>query len=223
MNLDNIPPFSMLLAQALVLFLGIGLHEYAHCKFADMAGDPTPRMMGRVTLNLTKHFEPLGVLFMALTMITGFGIGWGRAAISDPRKMRNPRWDFFVSVAAGPISNLAQATIYALLFRILMGSGAFVYLAPGFPREFFMAWITFGVLINLGLFFFNLIPFGPLDGHWLLGLLLPEPQRYRWFRFNAQVGFGGLMLVLILLQSQHVSLLSGPVSWGFRALTGTPL
>src|SRR5580658_8524945 len=101
------------IAEAFVLFFGVGLHEYAHCKFADMAGDPTPGIYGRVTLNLTKHFELYGTLMMIVTALVGFGIGWGRPAPMDPRKMKNPRWDFFAAVAAGPITNLLQAIIYA--------------------------------------------------------------------------------------------------------------
>src|ERR1019366_3379020 len=96
------------LAQIIVLFFGIGLHEYAHCKFADLAGDPTPRYYGRVTLNLTKHFDPLGTLMMIVSSLTGYGIGWGKPAPINPKKMKNPRIDTFIAVAAGPITNLLQ-------------------------------------------------------------------------------------------------------------------
>src|SRR5271165_3669319 len=99
-------PVPVILATAIILFLGIGLHEYAHCKFADMAGDPTPAYYGRVTLNLTKHFEMSGVIMMILTTMVGFGFGWGKPSPCGPNKMKNPRVDWFVSVAAGPISNV---------------------------------------------------------------------------------------------------------------------
>ncbi len=113
-------PTEFIVAQLLVLFLGIGLHEYAHCKFADMAGDPTPGIQGRVTLNLFKHFEPVGTILILVSTWAGFGIGWGRPAPMDPRKMKNPRLDFFVAVAAGPVSNVMQAVVYAFLCRILL-------------------------------------------------------------------------------------------------------
>jgi len=74
-----------MIATAIILFLGIGLHEYAHCKFADMAGDPTPAYYGRVTLDLTKHFEITGVIMMILTTLTGFGIGFGQGLVQDTR------------------------------------------------------------------------------------------------------------------------------------------
>jgi len=210
-----------MLATAIILFLGIGVHEYAHCKFADMAGDPTPAYYGRVTLDLTKHFEITGVMMMILTTLVGFGLGWGKASPINPSKMRNPRIDTFVAVAAGPVSNLAQACIYALLLRFaLMGH----VLEPMQPEgRLFIGWLlTGGVAINLGLAIFNLIPFGPLDGHWLVGLLMPEKPRYYWFKFNRQVGMPGLFVVVLMLQATHVNLWQGPVMAIFRLLVGTP-
>ena len=75
----------------IVIFFAIGLHEYAHCKMADVAGDPTPRYYGRVTLNLFKHFDPVGTMMIIITTLYGFGIGWGKPAPMDARKMKNPR------------------------------------------------------------------------------------------------------------------------------------
>jgi Zn-dependent protease len=134
--------------------------------------------------------------------------------------MRNPRWDWFVSVAAGPISNLTQATIFALLFRLF---GPTVAQSGGAGSEFITLLLIYGVATNLGLFFFNLIPLGPLDGHWLVGLLLPEPQRYKWFQFNQQIGVFGLFGIILVTQFLGFSLVDGPVTWGFRLLTGLQL
>jgi len=207
-------------AEMLVLFFGIGLHEYAHCKFADMAGDPTPRYYGRVTLNLFKHFEPVGTLMMVLSSLSGYGMGWGRAAIVNPSKMKNPRLDWFISVAAGPISNLVQATVYAGAMRVALHSGWFDSLSTDPTILFAKLFLIYGILINMGLCIFNLIPFGPLDGHWLVGLLLPEKPRLYWFRFNRQVGIPGLFLVVLILQQTHINFTAGPISSGFHLLTG---
>jgi Zn-dependent protease len=216
----NIVDPAMIIAQVVILFLGIGLHEYAHCKFADMAGDPTPRYYGRVTLNLTKHFEPVGTLMIVLSSLAGNGIGWGRAAPADPRKMRNPRWDFFTSVAAGPVSNLVQAGIYGVLLRLAVGSSVFDQLPNNLSGNFFRALLPMGVFINLRLFLFNLIPFGPLDGHWLVGLLLPEKQRIKWFRLNSQIGMAGVFIAVILLQYENIPVLVGTTAMIFKLLTG---
>lgn len=183
------------IATALVIFVAIGLHEYAHAKVADMAGDPTPRAQGRVTLNLTKHFELMGTIMIIVSSLSGFGIGWGKAVQVNPLKMKHQRWDHFASVIAGPLSNLVQAMFFAIVFRVIaMTSPAMLQF------EFLTLLLTQGVIINIALMLFNLIPFGPLDGHWLVGLLMPEPQRTRWFIFNRTTG--SMLLLAIILAGQ---------------------
>ena len=200
-----LPPPDTILAIAIVIFFAIGLHEYAHCKFADMAGDPTPRFYGRVTLNLTKHFEPLGTFMMIVSSLSGYGIGWGRPAPANPSKMRNPRWDWFASVAAGPISNVVQGLLYALVLRFALRAGWFdaedvVYAAYRQGTGFVVSLLSLGVVLNLSLAIFNLIPLGPLDGHWLFGLLLPEKQNILWNQWHRK--YGGQLLIAIVLISQ---------------------
>lgn len=213
-------PTNAIIAEIFVLFFGIGLHEYAHCKFADMAGDPTPRYYGRVTLNLFKHFEPVGTMMMIVTSLAGYGIGWGRPAPINPAKMHHPRLDTFVAVAAGPVSNILQAIVYGALLRVLYNP--LTTTEDPIAIQVFLI-LYFGVAINLGLATFNLIPFGPLDGHWLVGELLPDKPRYHWYKFNRSVGFAGLFVVVILLQVFHIPLTAGPVSYGFKLLTGHDL
>lgn len=177
-----------------VIFFAIGLHEYAHCKVADMAGDPTPGIYGRVTLNLTKHFEPLGTFMIIITSLSGFGIGWGKPAPMDPRKMGNPRWDFFAAVLAGPLCNVVQALIYGLILRVALREYG------EDTNKLLFSLCLQGLTTNVALAVFNLIPLGPLDGHWLLGLLLPEKPRHYWYRFNK--GFGLIALMVLVLGSQ---------------------
>ena len=186
--------FTYYIATILVILPAIGFHEYAHAKLADLAGDPTPRQQGRVTLNLFKHLDPLGTFMIIVTSLTGFGIGWGRPVMVDPCKMHNPRWDHFWSVAAGPISNLLQAAAYALIWRVLLHSGSFQ------DSHFLTTVIFLGVMINLALCFFNLIPIGPLDGHWLVGAFLKDKQRLAWYRWNAMAG--GFFLIAFILMGQ---------------------
>jgi Zn-dependent protease len=175
----------------LAILLALTIHEYAHAKFADMAGDPTPRYFGRVTLNPLSHLDPFGTLLIIFTMIAGFGIGYGKPVPMDPSKMRNPRWDHFAAVAAGPLSNLLQAVIYAGIIRAITRSGA--------PMESYLGQFLFaGVLVNISLLLFNLIPLGPLDGHWLLGSFMPDRMRDRWYLWNRTTGTF-LMLGLVLI------------------------
>lgn len=200
--MPTIPPFPVLLAIAIIIFLAIGIHEYCHAKFADMAGDPTPGIYGRVTWNLTKHFELFGTIMIVITSLYGVGIGWGKPVPMDPNKMRNPRWDHFVAVLAGPVSNLVQATIFAVLTRVILMT------SPGLlANEFLGSLMIFGIVINVGLFVFNLIPIGPLDGMWIVSTFLPDPARYNWVRFN--LTYGQLVfLALIFIRPGGESLIS---------------
>lgn len=176
-------------ALVLVIFLAIGIHEYAHAKFADLAGDPTPRLHGRVTWNLTKHFEPVGTLMIIITGLFGFGIGWGKPVPMDPSKMKNPRWDHFAAVIAGPLSNLLQACVFAGIMKF----------APGLTQsEFGASFVLLGLMINISLFLFNLIPIGLLDGMWIAGTFMGPKARYAWTKWNLTQGtmiFFGLVLL----------------------------
>jgi len=198
-----------------IILLSIALHEYAHAKTADAAGDPTPRMMGRVTLNPLAHLDPIGTIFIFITVLVGFGIGWGKPVMVMPNKMRNPRWDHFFSVLAGPLTNLLLAGIFAILFRVLsMTSGAQLDLTSIGHSDPISLALFFGVIINVGLFFFNLIPIGPLDGHWLVGAFLPDPQRLAWYKFNRGPGTMILFILIILNSSPEFSVLD-KVMWPF--------
>ena len=185
---DQNPTF--LISAITVLVIAITVHEFCHAYFADLAGDPTPRYFGRVTLNPLKHLDPFGTIMMVMTVINGFGIGWGRPVLVTPSKMRNPRWDHFISVAAGPLSNLLQAVLFSVVFRVLAAQQTQV-------SEGVFLFLILGVLINVSLFLFNLLPIGPLDGHWLVGAFLPDRARDKWYLWNRTTG-SIILLVLVL-------------------------
>lgn len=172
-----------------ITLLSVSLHEFGHAKSADSAGDPTPRSQGRVTLNPFAHLDPLGTLMIIVTSLTGFGIGWGKPVIVNPRYMQNPRVDHFLSVLWGPLTNFILAVVFAIAYRFVAlpsGNGMFIY----------VCW--FGTLINIGLCFFNLIPLGPLDGHWLLAALLPERIGRRFGIWSRTYGTMILFSVILL-------------------------
>lgn len=174
--------------------MAITVHEFAHAKVGDLSGDPTPRIQKRVTLNPLKHLDPLGTILMVVTIIAGFGIGWGKPVMLNPSKMRNPKWDHFWAVAAGPISNLLLAAVFAIILRVIPMLGAF----PN--AEILYFFLIQGVTINLALCFFNLLPIGPLDGHWLVGAFLKDKTRLKWYRWNAISGSFMLLMLIFLGQ-----------------------
>ncbi|MDQ2986685.1 MAG: site-2 protease family protein [Armatimonadota bacterium] len=176
----------------LVVILGsIALHEFAHAKSADSYGDPTPRLQGRVTLNPIAHLDPMGTIMIFITALTGFGIGWGKPVQVDPRKMDNPRWDHLFSVLWGPLTNVIIAVGIAFIWRVL---GAMEVAVP----YWFEMFAKLGVTLNLGLAAFNMIPIGPLDGHWILGLLLPPEIGHKFMLWSRTSGTF-ILLGLVLL------------------------
>lgn len=175
----------------IVMILGsVALHEFAHAKSADIFGDPTPRIQGRVTLNPVRHLDPIGTVMIIVTVMSGYGIGWGKPVQVDPRKMQHPRLDHFLSVLWGPLTNVIIAVAFAGVYHLLAITGV--------PVSVFVAELLFyTVAINLGLAAFNLLPIGPLDGHWLLGLLMPPELGYKFMRWSQ--GPGTLVLLVLVL------------------------
>lgn len=173
------------------LILGITIHEAAHAIVADRLGDTTPRSQGRVTLWPLAHLDPVGSLFMVMTVLTGFGIGWGKPVQTNPN-LYKINWrvaDSLVAVA-GPISNLLLALIFAGILRLNI-------LPQGDP---FQVWAYMIVLVNASLFVFNLLPIYPLDGSHLLANALPPQMGEAYRRTMMQYGifiFLGLLLLRV--------------------------
>lgn len=188
-----IDPVEFLSILAVVL-VAIGIHEYAHAKLADAAGDPTPSFYGRVTLNLFKHLDPIGTIMIIFTAIAGVGIGWGKPVPMNPAKMNNPRWDHFIAVLAGPLSNVLQAMLYAIALRVLDMTGQ-----PSIEDPIVLVLVA-GVSVNVSLCLFNLLPMGPLDGMWLASAFMKDPARLKWVRWNLTVGQFVFIAVVLISQ-----------------------
>ncbi|MEL6307941.1 MAG: site-2 protease family protein [Chloroflexota bacterium] len=163
----NFDPIA-LIAIGIVLFFGMGWHEYAHAVVADWWGDPTPRQHGRLTPNPIVHINWVGWLMFVLV---GFGI-LGSVPVNT-RQMRDPRWGSFWTSFAGPLSNLAQAIIFGIVGRLLIALSPELFLATGMFGEFMWSLIVYGVLFNVLLFVFNLLPLFPMDGWHMMLAVLP--------------------------------------------------
>ena len=185
----NLPDVSIIIARVVVLIIAFTVHELSHAVTADYLGDPTPRRMGRITLNPLKHLDPIGTL---LLIIAGFG--WAKPVMVNPMNMRgNPRTSMAIVAAAGPISNLLMAAIAAVFFRL--GLVSFVQSSGAFSLSLLMSEF---IWINLILAFFNLIPIPPLDGSKILYAILPSELVYR-LRPLEQFGFLILMAVVFFV------------------------
>jgi Zn-dependent protease len=151
-----------------IVLVSLTVHEAAHAWTADRLGDPTARLLGRVSLNPIVHIDPIGTLLLPLVAaVSGLPIiGWAKPVPVNISRLRHHRRDFMIVAAAGPASNLLQAFVLAVPVHLLLGAGSGGDLA--------VAVLALAVRINLLLAFFNLVPIPPLDGGNVLAGLLPE-------------------------------------------------
>lgn len=192
-----------------VLLISLTIHEAAHAWTADKLGDPTARMLGRVSLNPLVHIDWIGTVLLPL--IAAFSrlplIGWAKPVPVNTRNLRQPRRDFMLVAAAGPISNLLQAIVAAVVLRLWDPHGD----GPGLLAFALLE----AVQINLLLAFFNLIPVPPLDGgNVMLGLLPPRlAVAYSQLR---QYGF--LILYALMLTGVASAIILPPTNFLMRVL-----
>jgi Zn-dependent protease len=195
-----------------ILVFCLSLHEAAHAWMASRLGDPTARMLGRLTLNPIKHIDPFGTVLIPLAMLFlfpyGYLIGWAKPTPVTTRNFRNLRRDDILTTVAGPVSNLlaaAAATILLILLARFNTAGAAMVrelagnvpgpaLSASSPAVPIAMILYLGVWLNLILAVFNLIPLPPLDGSHVLRHFLP----YKALRLYDSAGMIGLILFLFL-------------------------
>lgn len=152
----------------LVLIISIIVHEVAHGIAAEREGDPTARMLGRITLNPLKHIEWFGSVILPLVLIlsqAGFVVGWAKPVPYNPENLKRGNKSVALVSIAGIVVNLAIAVIFGFAIRIAASTGL-VSLA-------FFDIASIIVLVNIVLALFNAIPIAPLDGFRFLGAVLP--------------------------------------------------
>lgn len=195
-----------------ILVFALSLHEAAHAWMASRLGDPTARMLGRLTLNPVKHIDPFGTILVPLAMLflfpAGFLIGWAKPTPVTTQNFRNLRRDDILTTLAGPVSNMLGAVIATLLLILLArlnmaGAEMVRELAGGVPGPGLSLsspavpiaiFLYLSVWLNVILAVFNLIPLPPLDGSHVLRHFLP----YKALRMYDRIGIIGLLVFLFL-------------------------
>jgi len=201
-----------ILFQMIVFVFALSVHESAHAWTANRCGDPTARMLGRITLNPIKHIDPWGTIVLPIiAMVTGFPvIGWAKPTPVDPRNFKNPVLDDILTSVAGPVSNFTLAILAVLLLAFVKGTSPLgQQIVYGIPRSVVpdsgsllvpmcvLLWEF--MVINIVLGVFNLIPVPPLDGSHVIRHFMPESVRrvydsFGMFALMALVFLGGGLL-----------------------------
>ncbi|MCI0481535.1 MAG: site-2 protease family protein [Candidatus Dadabacteria bacterium] len=209
MDLSNIDWRALLLGYP-VLLLALTVHETAHAWTADRLGDPTARLMGRVSLNPIAHIDIVGtVIFPILAFITHIPlIGWAKPVPVNPLHLRHPSRDEMLVSIAGPASNLLLAVLMFVLYAVLKLTGVFTAIPPNFAEPV-LRLMVLGVYINVLLCVFNLVPIPPLDGSHILENLLPYSARESYQRLGAF----GYLIIMFLFATGILGVIIQPALW----------
>src|SRR5271166_2882286 len=208
--------------EIIVLLFAICVHESAHAWMANRLGDPTAKMLGRISLNPIVHIDPFGTIIMPLLLIlVGFPpFGWAKPTPVDTRNFKNLVRDDILTAVAGPVSNFLTAFLSVIALAIILhGSNAGTGqnfrgadIAGPLAKLFYLA-----MWINVVLGVFNLIPLPPLDGSHVIRHFLS----YDAVRIYDRIGYFGLIVVMFILPMMGLSIvgiLIAPVMAFFQAL-----
>jgi Zn-dependent protease len=206
--------------QIVAFLFALSFHESAHAFVAERCGDPTGRMLGRITLNPIHHIDPIGTVVMPIiAALTGVPlIGWAKPVPVNPLNFRHIRRDDILVSLAGPASNiiLAIASVFVLAAcRFITGQhlGDLAYAEPAtFWQPVVIMFLTL-MEVNLLLAVFNCIPVPPLDGSHVLRHMLPESMQEGFDR----IGMFGL-LILMLVGGRILAVLLAPVQHLFYGI-----
>lgn len=201
----------LVLVQAFVIFFAITVHEAAHAWMAAKLGDPTAAALGRASLNPLVHIDLFGTIIFPLLLILLKQpvFGWAKPVPYDPRNLRHPRKDGLWISFAGPIANIATATVAVLLFQLLKLAGARIPVTSPFSKPIGgLVVVLFAMaMINASLAIFNLIPIPPLDGSGILAGLLSERAAAKFERIRPF----GFFILIALMYSNALTFVFSPV------------
>ena len=176
---------TMILASIPALIIAAAGHEFAHAKVADMLGDPTPRSMGRLTLNPVAHLDLVG----SIAFLIG-GFGWAKPVMVNTSNFRDPRTDYTLVSIAGPASNVLMAFLGYLALRFLGSYGLLT-------NESLELVLTLIVVYNINFAILNMMPIPPLDGSRIITSLLPRDMQFTLERLS----FVSLIVLILLLNT----------------------
>ena len=224
-NLVSQLPFYLL--RLPIVFFALSFHEAAHGYVAYKLGDPTARSLGRLTLNPAKHIDPIGFLSMVL-----FRVGWAKPVPINTRYFKKPKRDMALAGAAGPLANLLLAVINLVVLRLALipitnaySTEMSHYLGSIYAGSSFTGTVAFtavslvvyllymGVILNISLAIFNLIPVPPFDGSRIFYAFLPTKWYFAVMKYER-------IIMMVVLVAFVFGFLDGPINWIFSLVSG---
>ena len=202
------------LALVPALVFAIVFHEIAHGWTALALGDPTAQERRRLSLNPLRHVDPFGTLILpGLLALAGAPVfGWAKPVPVNFQRLRNPRFGMMAVAAAGPLTNLVMATLGALAIGLLVRGGAPADVSVG---GFCLLALTYFVMINVFVAFFNLLPIPPFDGSHIVEGLLPPTLAHAYGKLR---GVGMALFFVLIALSWY-----GPTSGILGHVIGPPI
>lgn len=211
-----------LLISALPILIAITFHEVAHGYVAFRLGDPTAKLLGRLTLNPLAHIDLFGTIIMPIMLFVltegRFVFGYAKPVPINPANFTNPRKGMALSAIAGPVTNIALALASVILLKLVIAPIA--GLSPDTVKETVMKPLLMifsaSVVVNVVLASFNLIPIPPLDGGRVLTGLLPSKQAISFSKIEPF----GFIIVLVLIYTGIANLFIMPFITFFLKIFG---
>jgi Zn-dependent protease len=171
--------------EILVLFMSLTVHEFAHGFTAYKLGDYTAKLDGRLSLNPLRHIDPIGAIMMIVCHF-----GWAKPVMVNPRNLKNPKQDMAVISFAGPLANFIFAAVCTILFAVTE-----LFLPHNVLYYLFDSLFSYGIVINISLAIFNLLPIPPLDGSKVVASLMPNEMYRSYLSVNSNI----TMVIFIVL------------------------
>ena len=183
----------LMLGRLLILLISVVIHEIAHGVVALWCGDTTAKYQGRLTLNPIHHMDPLGSIFLPLMLVMSgspFLFGWAKPVPVNTQQLNHPIHDMLKVAIAGPLSNISLAVLSSVALKTLIQFSPMTLQQAPWIIEL----LTYGVVINISLAVFNMIPIPPMDGSRVI---------YRFLSFNGRSFLDriepyGLLIIILL-------------------------
>ena len=191
--IDQVPAgifITIVFAYFLAICVAMSFHEFAHSLTAYKCGDPTPKAFGRLTLNPFAHFSGWGLLMFFL-----LGFGWAKPVKINPNNFRHFKKGMVLVSLSGVLTNLILAFVFSGLYVLTSVLGADLLANDNVFIIFFAYFFQFGIILNLVLCIFNLLPIYPLDGFNFLSTFLRYDNKFVQFMYK----YGFIILLIAIL------------------------